>query len=234
LRHYLSFGGGVNSVALHILMLREGYDFEAVFVHHGTDWPETYDYLAGFQNWLKWNGYRPIKIINASVSRKDGRQWASLVDHCEQQKIIPQQWPRWCTVEWKRKQFIRYAQRPAFVHIGIDAGEAKRAKISSDGGFEQRYLLVEHGIDREGCKQIIRDAGIPVPMKSGCYICPYQRVSQWKQLRRIHPCLFQRAVELEKVSGRTYIRGKTLPVIVNEDQMVLFEIDEYPPCQCGL
>jgi len=215
-------------------MIREGYDFEAVFVHHGTDWPDTYNYIAGFQNWLKWNGHRPIKIINASVSRDDGRRWASLVDHCEQQKIIPQQWPRWCTGAWKRKQFIRYAQRPAFVHIGIDAGEEKRAKISSDSGFEQRFLLIEYDIDRDGCKEIIRDAGLPIPMKSGCYICPFQRIGQWKQLRRTHPCLFQRAVELEKVSGRTYIRGKTLPVIVNEDQMPLFETDEYQPCQCGL
>lgn len=40
-KRYLSYGGGVNSTALLLLMHDEGLDFEAVFVDHGTDYPQT-------------------------------------------------------------------------------------------------------------------------------------------------------------------------------------------------
>ena len=46
--HYLSMGFGVNSVALFLLMERLGMDFEAVFVDHGGDYPETYEYAKYF------------------------------------------------------------------------------------------------------------------------------------------------------------------------------------------
>jgi len=89
-------------------------------------------------------------------------------------------------------------QKPCFMFIGIDAGEAHRAKITSKGKIEYRWPLIEEDIDREGCKQIIRDHVLPVPPKSGCFICPFQRPDQWKKLRREHPDLFCIAQKLEK------------------------------------
>jgi 3'-phosphoadenosine 5'-phosphosulfate sulfotransferase (PAPS reductase)/FAD synthetase len=56
--NYLSFGAGVNSTALMLYLLDRGVDFEAVFVNHGTDYPETYEYVQ----YLKDNGYR-ITVI---------------------------------------------------------------------------------------------------------------------------------------------------------------------------
>jgi len=49
MKNYLSFGGGVNSVALYLYLLDQKVEFEAVFVDHGTDWPETYDYVEMFK-----------------------------------------------------------------------------------------------------------------------------------------------------------------------------------------
>jgi hypothetical protein len=63
MKKYLSYGGGVNSTAMYLLMLDQGIEFESVFVHHGTDWPETYQYVAGFQWWLKANGHKPITVL---------------------------------------------------------------------------------------------------------------------------------------------------------------------------
>lgn len=45
---YLSFGGGVNSTALYLHLLELGQEFEAVYVDHGTDYPETAEYVAYF------------------------------------------------------------------------------------------------------------------------------------------------------------------------------------------
>lgn len=240
MKNYLSFGGGVNSVALHLLLLDEGLDFESVFVHHGTDWPETYDYVAGFQWWLKANGHRPITVL-----RPEFQGHKSLYSYCWHAKKAPSRWPRWCTSRFKVYPILRYYKKPCFQMLGIDAGEAHRAKIHVQKNIENRWPLIERDIDRAGCVEIIKSHGLPVPPKSGCYICPFQRRAQWVELRRKHPCLFAYAVALEDRNNEyRAAAGKakfwisnmeiSLSSVVNEKQMQLFEQDEYPPCECGL
>jgi len=132
-----------------------------------------------------------------------------------------------------------------FVLIGFDYGERKRAKIYADKGQEFRYPLIEAEIDRQGCKEIITRHGLPVPMKSGCYICPFQRVGQLRELRRKHPDLFCKLEQLEDRNNAERIRLGKKPYYsfkkpVREvaekgiDQRQIFEQDEYPPCQCEL
>jgi hypothetical protein len=243
LRNYLSFGAGVNSVALYLLMVELGIEFEAVFSDTGCEWPETYHYLAMFQWWTKANGLRSVTILKPDVEKIGPSR---LIEYCEKYKITPGFKNRFCTDKWKVRPLHAYFKRPAFINIGFAMDEAKRAKLASDKDFENRFLLIEHEITRSGCIEIIRKAGLPIPRKSGCYICPNQRPGQWKELRRYHPELFCRAVNLEKRQMEYRIeRGKspcflsnykkmTLPEIVGERQEQLFKEDEYPPCLCGL
>jgi 3'-phosphoadenosine 5'-phosphosulfate sulfotransferase (PAPS reductase)/FAD synthetase len=241
MKKYLSFGGGVNSVAMLLHLHDLGWKFEPLFVNHGCDWPETYQYLAGFQWWLKANGYPAIKILQPSVEG-----YSNLYEYCAHYRMTPSFVSRWCTDKFKVRVLHKYQQGPAFELIGIDAGESHRAKLKTKNGVESRYPLIELGINRAGCKQIIIDHGLPVPMKSGCWFCTYQRKHQWQQLRRDHPCLFVKAQELEQAQHeRRDEAGKSkiflvsgakwnLSVLVEEDQAPIFSQDEYPPCQCGL
>jgi hypothetical protein len=237
---YLSFGGGVNSVALHLLLLEQGEDFESVFVNHGTDWPETYQYVAMFQWWLKAHGHKPIMVLRPMVGG-----FSVLYDYLWYYKMIPSTKWRFCTDKFKVRVLLSYFSKPCFSMIGIDYSEAHRAKMSVNDGVENRWPLIEEEINREQCKEIIRSHGLPVPAKSGCYICPYQRKSQWVHLRKTNPCLFRKAVDLENRQNEYRAsRGKrpltisqrriTLEAIVDENQLPIFKEDEYPPCQCGL
>jgi len=239
MHNYLSFGGGVNSVALYLYLVEQETDFETVFVNHGTDWPETYEYFDMFQEWIGKRGYKPITVLMPDVSGIN-----NLYDYCMKYKMVPSTMRRWCTDKFKVSVIHKYYKKPCFNILGIDSGEAKRARISSNKGIENRYPLIEAEIDRQGCKSLIVKHGLPVPMKSGCYICPFQRVGQWKELRRTKPDLFCKAAELEKINME-YRRSigkkpfpinykKTLPVVVDEYQHFLAEEDEYPPCQCSL
>ncbi len=246
MKKYLSFGGGVNSVAMMLMLLDQKDDFEAIFVDHGTDWPETYEYFEMFQGWLKKNGHKEITILKPAHSKDDnGKPFETLYDYAFFRKMVPSFMRRWCTVEFKIKAIHRYIEKPCFMLIGIDTDESKRAKISISKGIENRFPLLENEISRDGCKKIIIDHGLPVPMKSGCYICPFQKVEQWKELRRKHPDLFckastleKRNIEYRKGQGKKPMTlsgsGKFLESIVDEHQMNLFEQDDYPPCQCGL
>ena len=238
MKHYLSFGGGVNSVALHILMVKKEMDFESVFVDHGTDYPETYDYVDMFNDWLGKKGQKKIKILIPDV-----QGFANLYDYSFHHSMVPSFMYRWCTEKFKIEVVHKYVQRPCFMHIGLDAGELKRAKIISNKGIENRYLLIENEIDRNECKRIIKKEGLEIPQKSGCFICPYQRKKQFIELRRIHPDLYCKALKLEeknmeyrKKKGKRpltlHSTGRDLPTLVEEKQLKLF--DKYPPCQCGL
>jgi len=234
MKNYLSFGGGVNSVALYLYLLDNNIDFEAVFVDHGTDWPETYEYVEMFRK--KY----PLTILKPNVTGYD-----NLYEYCWHYSMVPSFKFRWCTSKFKVKVLHTYYKSPAFIMLGIDFAEQKRAKINSDKGFENRFPLIEAEIDREGCKDIIRSHKLPIPIKSGCFICPFQKAHQWKELRRYHPGLFCKAVELEKrqmVSREAQgkkpfnlsISKASLQSIVDENQRQLFKEDEYPPCNCGL
>ena len=58
-------------------------------------------------------------------------------------------------------------------------------------------------INRRGCKKIIKDFGLKVPVKSGCFFCPFTKMTNWKRLQLRHPDLFQKAIELEE-NGRKF------------------------------
>ena len=244
MRNYLSFGGGVNSVALHLLLLEQGVDFESVFSYHGGDWPETYNYVAGFQWWLKKNGHRPITILKPDIGTVEKERFSNIYDFYKFKKCVPSVFSRICTKRFKIEVIHKYAKKPCFMMIGIDKGEEKRAKIKSDGKIEYRWPLLEQEICREGCKEIIHRYSLPLPIKSGCYFCPFQSISQWKSLRISHPDLFCKAEKLEQIAAERATKNNRKPYFlngnnrirlrINENQLQLFEQDEYPPCECGL
>lgn len=242
-RSYLSYGGGVNSTALLLLLADEGVDFEAVFVNHGCDYPATYEYTQ----MLRDKGYQITEIA------PDFRGFNDLYDYCMDARIVPTRFMRWCTQNFKIAPLHEYFERPCTVFIGIDADEERRAKDSRVEGMVNVFPLIERGIDRQGCIDIIQAHGLPIPMKSGCYICPFQRRAQWIELNRDHPDLWCKAVGLEQINidaqaerrpGETpmYLADRPLDSVirakdgrgrrVSDEQQDLF--DDRRPCQCGL
>ena len=53
MKQYLSFGGGINSTALLLLLTDRGEEFETIFVNHDGDYPETYEYV----DYLREHGF---------------------------------------------------------------------------------------------------------------------------------------------------------------------------------
>lgn len=248
---YLSHGGGVNSWALYLYLMDQGevpgVDFEAVFVDHQTDWPETYEYM----DMMIAKGY-PVTAI-----RPEHGGHVTVYDFCRKWNKIPGRQPghRWCTQRFKVEVVERYYQKPCIELIGFDVSEKHRKTgLIGKAGVEQDFPLIAAGIDRQGCEEIIKRHGLPTPPKSGCYICPFMRRSQWIELKRKHSDLFCRAVRLEKnCNERRAAAGKepvyfgdipleTLVLPKNSaglrakvGQGTMFDPDyDQPPCRCGL
>jgi len=230
MKKYLSYGGGVNSTAMMILLKNKGVEFEAVFSNHGGDYPETYEYVKMLQS----EGY-PITVLDCKVEDLD------LYDFCLEKNIIPSRWMRWCTDKFKIIPLYKYFERPCLVYIGIDVGEIKRAKPSKDIDIENQFPLIEEGMDRTDCEKYIQKAGLSIPRKSGCYFCPYSRKKDFEDLRDNYPELWCKTKKLEdnmlavrKAQGKEpiYLSSKSLNAVVKEGQNDLWGLRK--PCQCGL
>jgi len=221
-KEYLSFGAGVNSVALMLLLQDQGRKFESVFSDHRCEYPETYEYL----DYLKDLGYE-ITRLDPKVSWKG--KWNNLYDYFYFHKSIPLIQYRICTDKFKIQPFNKYIEKPAIVYIGYDGGEYKRIARQNNRkrkrkGIEYHYPLWEEGLTREGCKELIKEHGLKVPRKSGCWLCPFQSKYEWKRLMIEHPDLFKKAIELETNSNTKglYLGKYCVSSIYQEEKLTDF------------
>jgi Phosphoadenosine phosphosulfate reductase family len=198
--NWLSYGGGVNSTALAVLLCEEwlrGYDpWECLFADTGDEKPETYAYIEHqFRPYLERHG----KTLQVCRDRE------SVLERWERLGVVGSRVLRTCTYHAKIQPLARYVrERDAQpIHIvGIDAGESHRAKPAN---LEARdvpkvYPLIDLGIDRTQCIEVIRRAGLCVPVKSGCWHCMFARKREVLDLCRDRPDLVERIAELEEAS----------------------------------
>lgn len=243
----LNYGAGVNSTAMMLKCTEQKcwnqHEIHVVFSDTGCEHPETMEFIKDHA--IPFCSQAGFKFVIVHGFREGEKRYPSLRNYCSHYKMIPSRRYRWCTVKFKIWPINQYAECRKFdlSLIGIDAGEEHRA-TEKDG---TRYPLVEAGMDRQDCITIIKNAGMPVPRKSGCYICPFQRKDQWAFLRRDHPELFQIAVDLERASQKAHEKdfylssNKKLPLEEwlkdyqpkeRADQARLFEPDKDMPCFC--
>jgi hypothetical protein len=204
LKKYISYGGGVGSTALICFLLDQIDNYEIVFMNHGGDWPETYDYVKYIQQELGIN----ITVLNVDIEKK-----GSLYEYFWFYQMVPLYRYRICTDKAKIRPFNAYANIPCTVSFGITWDEKKRCWQNKEKEITNVYPLVDTRISRDTGIKLIRGAGLEVPMKSGCYFCPFQQRAQFKDLYDKHPGLFQKAVDLE---NRAMHRKPDIRLLPNE------------------
>ena len=202
MKNYLSFGAGVNSTALMLLLLDEDIEFEAVYVDPGTEKPETYDYLE----YLQGQGYK-FTWIKPVVEGEN-----NLYDYLMKWKILPSVFVRCCTAKFKTGPFYDYIDTPGVVYIGYDFGERRYRHLSDKEGIDYKFPLIKRMITRDGCKKVIREHDLKVPIKSGCWLCPFQNKQSWIRIRNKWPTLFRMAMSLEDANPRGFTIMKDGPL----------------------
>jgi hypothetical protein len=107
------------------------------------------------------------------------------------------------------------------VILGIAADEARRAINTNRPLYERAvYPLVEMGVSKYDEQPILDRGGFGDALKSGCYMCPHQRIGQYFVLRERYPELWQRALKYEAAAlegnPKMFVSGKgRLPQMVN-------------------
>lgn len=213
-RHVLGISGGKDSAALAIY-IKDKYPeiherLEYFFTDTGAELEEVYDFLD------KMEAYLGKEIIKLSSGR-DFSHWLKLHND-----YLPSARQRWCTRTMKIKPFEEFVgDDPVISYVGIRADEFREGYVSNKQNISAVFPFIEDGLVRDDVFQILEDSvGIPEYYKwrsrSGCYFCFFQRQDEWLGLKRYHPELFEKAKEIEKISGNgyTWVQGKTLDEVV--------------------
>ena len=198
--YWLSYGGGVNSTALAVLLcegkLPQYEPFRFVFSDTKDEKDETYAYISEvFVPYLARFGYQLETLSNHE----------GVLERWQRLKVVGSRTLRSCTDKAKIQPIQRHLREHGhpgdWQLIGIDIGEEHRAKPSYESdAWKKKYPLVELEIDRAGCEAIIRSAGLAIPPKSGCWHCPFMRVGEVIELALKRPDRFDAIVKLERES----------------------------------
>jgi hypothetical protein len=223
-KHILSFGGGVNSGALLVLLLEEGLPLdEVLFADTGGELPETYAFIDTVRNYLLQFGI-PFRTV---MNRIHGRD---LYSTCMERRVIPSTIWRWSTRDFKVRPIYRYYRslsRPVVQYLAIAYDEIERMKDSKVKSVNSVFPLVERKITRKACVEILERAGLPVPIKSSCFFCPFATLDRWKYIRDRHPELYERAITLEENSKHFPSQRLTDQVFRERAKITLRELPGY-------
>ena len=199
----ISFGAGVNSVAMTIMLYKRGEIYPLVFADTMAEHPETYCYMDYFERaFLKPYGMSIIKLHPVKTPEwfKGKARGRGLYDYCIKDHVIPFMKFRWCTADWKVKPILKYKQSYGFITslVAFSYEEKHRAERTFRTDDIKEYPLINEHIDRVQCKKIILESGLQMPRKSGCFFCPFQRISQWYELWEKYPELIQKTIIMEE------------------------------------
>ena len=220
----VAYGMGVDSTAMLIGLRDRKVRIDLIlFADTGSEKPETMAYLAVIQDWLAAQAMPPVTVIKRSSPRAGD---TSLHGECLRKSVLPSlaYGGHSCSLKWKVDPQWRYTQRffgwdrrrqtwpqgPYVTKlIGYDAGPRdSRRQANAAGkwppGHRYRYPLGEWGWTRELCADVIAAEGLPVPVKSACWMCPASKRAEVDWLAGEHPDLAEAAIEMER---RAHARG---------------------------
>ena len=225
-----SFGGGVQSSAIYLMLIYEPRRLldamgelpnKVFFADTGAELKSTYDCLAHMQS-FKSNAFEIEVVNNGSILEStfadSGNSKASypfFIKNGQTGKVGISQ--RRCTTDYKIKA-IQKATRKAFnltgLHLrdgfvsnwlGISLDEAHRMKDNPDKWMLKRYPLIELEMTRDDCLDYCSRYDWK-PIKSRCYFCPYQSDANWLELKRNSPEAFELACKEDERVRDKFLR----------------------------
>ncbi len=236
----LSYGGGIQSVAMVVLVARGELSLPdaVVIADTGREIPNTFEYarehviplLASVGLQLHVAGH---ELATVDLYAKNGD--LLLPVFTQTGKL-----PGFCSSEWKARVVDRYVRRQLgwtgsyLTWIGYSLDERRRARPDP----ARRYPLLELSLTRADCERIIINAGLPLPSKSRCYMCPHQSPDEWMEVRA-DPELWKAAVEVdEEVAAwddTVYLHQSRKRLRdLNDDDMRIDDKVTYRQCGLGM
>lgn len=263
---YISFGAGVQSTALLIMSNKGLLDCPradvAVFADTGDEPSWVYEQVERMRAWseipvvtVKW-GHLSADVLDRHKGQRTRFAAIPAFTTGDDGRATPLR--RQCTREYKIQPIERYIRERiglrkgqhakgkinATALIGISLDEATRMKPSRTPWVTNRYPLIDAGLRRSNCIELIKANGLPEPRKSSCVFCPYHGDDFWRRLKRENPEEFDRAATFDDairdmsksgVRGQVFLHRslKPLRVVDFDAQGRLFGSLEDEECEGG-
>lgn len=149
---------------------------------------------------------------------------------------------RQCTADYKidviqkgMRRFMGYQPRQRIKEsvrsaIGISRDEIMRMKDSRATWIKNIFPLVDLNYTRTDCLQYMADLGLPAPMRSACYFCPFRSNEEWNEMKRRSPETFALAVEFDRKLREvpTYFKKQYVHRSCKPLSEVAMDIDKQP------
>jgi len=252
MKSVLSYGGGVQTFAM-LILIEKGIlpkpDL-VIFADTRAEYPATEAHVEQVAKPL----VEKLGITWAKVVHKEG-----LIHGYMEGKSIPIPGFRSCTYNFKVRpihDFLRNflgdekknGKASVNTWIGISTDEAKRAVPRNKQNPKWvlcTYPLLDLKLSRNDLIQLIEESEYPMPIKSGCFLCPYGGMKNFIKLKMNHPDLFKIALVMEnqyfehrKHRKNGFIDGIKLQDIASTPTLFSFEeidsmITEQAECDSG-
>ena len=195
--------GAASAVAAHLTP-------EAVvaYIDPGSEHPDNGRFLADCERWLE----RPIVRLRSERYRDTWQVWS-------ERRFLNSPRGALCTTELKKRVRQEF-ERPDDVQVfGYTADEQRRAARFRDQNPEivASFPLIDHGLDKAACLEIILRAGIELPAmyrlgyrNNNCIGCVKGGAGYWNKIRRDFPETFNRMAALERELGATVLGDEYL------------------------
>lgn len=202
----LSFSGGKDSTMTAVLMRRLGIPIDAaVFADTGLEFPEMYEFLDVVERKLE------IEITRVEAQRKFEDQFYQVRSERSKRQGDIYGWPMtqgcWWNGQGKIQPITQYLKqyKDCVVYVGIGADESDRNGRIIIPSKNKRSLMYELGITGEMAKAELERIGLLNPLykifhRLGCYLCPQQRISELRKVRKFYPEQWEHMLEMDKDS----------------------------------
>lgn len=230
------FSCGAASAVAAKLTLAQTPDAVVAYCDVIEEHPDNGRFLADCEVWFG----KPITIL------RNEKYGASIYEVFRKTRYLVGPDGARCTLELKkglRKDF----QRPDDIQVfGYTAEEQGRLDdfIDANNGVDIRAPLIDRGLLKTDCIEMIARAGIEIPAmyklgysNNNCIGCVKGGAGYWNKIRVDFPFVFQRMSDMEQHLGRKVVQetinGKRQRVFLKDLSPDAGRFDQDEPGQCG-
>lgn len=243
-----SYGGGVQSVAILVLILQGKLPKPELIVmaDTGRERQAVWDYLEEIARPAMNANGMDLEVVPHSYSNVDimGHNGDLLIpvffrkDDGKEGKL-----PTFCSREWKQWPVTRYikekgygTRKPIKLWFGMSLDEVGRMRKSRRKWIEHYYPLCQDAtvrLRRHECRLLIERYGWPQPPASACWMCPQRPNRTWREMKDNEVSDFEKATRFERVIsgagwGEIYLHKSLAPIDEvdfeeKEEQATLFD-----------
>ena len=207
--HVVSLSGGKDSTAMLLLMVEQSMPIDMVVTADtGMEFPEMYRHWDQVEQYLLRKRGLKLTILRHPEGFERMMFDRPVTRAEEWQHVTPYGygWPgikkgRWCTGQLKTHLINKAVSQlrkthKIFHYVGIAADEPERIK-------GEHYPLYDWGITEAQALQICYDRGFDwgglyeIYHRCSCWCCPFQRIDELRKLRRHHPQLWAKLLDMD-------------------------------------